>query len=118
MRPDDGRAVPAFFKAALEDRPLPVHGNGTQTRSLCFVDDEVEGILRLLVSDEIQPVNIGNPEEVTILELAETVQDVVGSHPGIEFHSRPIDDQWSAGPTPRGPRTSSAGRPRSLSELA
>ena len=68
MRPDDGRAVPAFFKAALEDRPLPVHGDGTQTRSLCFVDDEVEGILRLLVSNETQPVNIGNPEEVTILE--------------------------------------------------
>ena len=92
MRPDDGRAVPAFFKAALEGRPLPVHGDGTQTRSLCFVDDEVEGILRLVVSDEVQPVNIGNPEEVTILELAETVQDVVGNHPGIEFHPRPTDD--------------------------
>jgi dTDP-glucose 4,6-dehydratase len=92
MRPDDGRAVPAFFKAALENRPLPVFGDGSQTRSLCYVDDEVEGILRLLLSDETGPVNIGNPEEVTMLELAETVQDVVGNHPGIELHPRPTDD--------------------------
>ena len=92
MRPDDGRAVPAFFKAALENRPLPVFGDGSQTRSLCYVDDEVEGILRLLLSDETTPVNIGNPEEVTMIELAETVQDVVGNHPGIEFHPRPTDD--------------------------
>jgi dTDP-glucose 4,6-dehydratase len=92
MRPDDGRAVPAFFKAALENRPLPVFGDGSQTRSLCYVDDEVEGILRLLLSSETSPVNIGNPEEVTMLELAETVQDVVGNHPGIEFRPRPTDD--------------------------
>ena len=92
MRADDGRAVPAFFKAALQNRPLPVFGDGSQTRSLCYVDDEVEGILRLLLSDETGPVNIGNPEEVTMLELAETVQDVVGNHPGIEFHDRPTDD--------------------------
>jgi len=92
MRADDGRAVPAFFKAALQNRPLPVFGDGSQTRSLCFVDDEVEGILRLLLSEETGPVNIGNPEEVTMLELAETVQDVVGNHPGIEFHPRPTDD--------------------------
>ena len=63
MRPNDGRAVPAFFKAALENRPLPVHGDGSQTRSLCYVDDEVEGILRLLLSEETEPVNIGNPQE-------------------------------------------------------
>jgi dTDP-glucose 4,6-dehydratase len=92
MRPDDGRAVPAFFKAALENRSLPVFGDGSQTRSLCYVDDEVEGILRLLLSDETSPVNIGNPQEVTMIELAETVQDVVGNHPGIEFHPRPTDD--------------------------
>ena len=92
MRPNDGRAVPAFFKAALENRPLPIHGDGQQTRSLCYVDDEVEGILRLLLSDELEPVNIGNPEEVTMVELAETVQDIVGNHPGIEFHPRPTDD--------------------------
>jgi len=92
MRPNDGRAIPAYFKAAIEDRPLPVFGDGTQTRSLCYVDDEVEGILRLLLSAETGPVNIGNPEEVTMLELAEAVQDVVGNHPGIEFHPLPVDD--------------------------
>ena len=79
-------------------------GDGSQTRSLCYVDDEVEGILRLLLSNETGPVNIGNPEEVTMLELAETVQDVVGNHPGIEFHPRPTDD-----PTVRRPDTSKAG---------
>lgn len=103
MRPDDGRAIPAFFKAALENRPLPVHGDGSQTRSLCYVDDQVEGIIRLLLSDENEPVNIGNPEEVTILELAETVQDVVGNHPGVEFKERPTDD-----PTVRRPDTRKA----------
>ena len=92
MRPNDGRAVPAFFKAALENRPLPIFGDGSQTRSLCYVDDEVEGILRLLLSEEVEPVNVGNPEEVTMVELAEAVQDVVGNHPGIEFHPLPTDD--------------------------
>jgi dTDP-glucose 4,6-dehydratase len=105
MRPDDGRAIPAFFKAALENRALPVFGDGSQTRSLCYVDDEVEGILRLLLSSETSPVNIGNPEEVTMVELAETVQDVVGNHPGIEFHPRPIDD-----PMVRRPDTAKAER--------
>jgi dTDP-glucose 4,6-dehydratase len=105
MRPDDGRAVPAFFKAALENRSLPVFGDGSQTRSLCYVDDEVEGILRLLLSDETSPVNIGNPQEVTMIELAETVQDVVGNHPGIEFHPRPTDD-----PMVRRPDTAKAER--------
>ncbi|MFV2074291.1 MAG: GDP-mannose 4,6-dehydratase, partial [Thermoanaerobaculales bacterium] len=103
MRPDDGRAVPAFFKAALENRPLPVHGDGSQTRSLCYVDDEVDGILRLLLSDETDPVNIGNSEEVTVLELAEVIQDVVGNHPGFDFQPRPTDD-----PTVRRPDTSKA----------
>jgi len=103
MRPDDGRAVPAFFKAALENRPLPVHGDGSQTRSLCYVDDLIEGILRLVLSDVTSPVNIGNPEEVTMLELAETIQDVVGNHPGIEFQPRPVDD-----PTVRRPDTTKA----------
>jgi dTDP-glucose 4,6-dehydratase len=103
MRPNDGRAVPAFFKAALENRPLPIHGDGSQTRSLCYVDDEVEGILRLLLSDETEPVNIGNPEEVTILELAEAIQDAVGNHPGVEFEDRPTDD-----PNVRRPDTTKA----------
>ncbi len=103
MRPNDGRAVPAFFKAALQNRPLPVHGDGSQTRSLCYVDDEVEGILRLVLSDETGPVNIGNPEEVTMLELAEAIQDVVGHYPGIEFLPRPVDD-----PSVRRPDTTKA----------
>jgi dTDP-glucose 4,6-dehydratase len=92
MRVNDGRAVPAFFKAALEGRPLPVHGDGTQTRSLCYVDDLIEGILGLAGSEETGPMNIGNPHEVTMLELAEAVQDVVGAHPGVEFQPRPVDD--------------------------
>ncbi len=92
MRMEDGRAIPAFFSAALRDQPLPVHGDGNQTRSLCYVDDEVEGLLRLLLSDHAGPVNIGNPQEVTMLELAEAVQDAVGCHPGLAFHPRPTDD--------------------------
>ena len=103
MRIDDGRAVPAFFRAALENKPLPVHGDGSQTRSLCYVDDQVEGLLRLLVSDYVGPVHIGNPEEVTVLELAEQVQEAVGRHPGIEFLPRPVDD-----PTVRRPDTTLA----------
>ncbi len=92
MRPDDGRAVPAFFSAALRDEPLPVHGDGMQTRSLCHVADLVEGILRLAVSEVSDPVNIGNPHEVTILELAETVKRIVGSSSEIQFLPRPVDD--------------------------
>ncbi len=92
MRPDDGRAVPAFMTSALLDRPLPIHGDGSQTRSLCYVDDLIEGIARLVTSDHGLPVNIGNPEEVSMLALAEAVQDAVGNHTGIEFHDRPVDD--------------------------
>ena len=103
MRFDDGRAVPEFFRAAIANRPLPVHGDGSQTRSLCYVDDQVEGLLRLLVSDYVGPVNIGNPQEVTVLELAEAVQDAIGNHPGVEFLPRPVDD-----PTVRRPDTTLA----------
>ncbi len=92
MRVDDGRAIPAFFKAALQGRPLPVHGDGMQTRSLCYVDDLIEGVLRLLLSDHDGPMNLGNPEEVSILELAQSVQTVVGAETGVEFHPRPVDD--------------------------
>ena len=92
MRVEDGRAIPAFFSAALRNEPLPVHGDGSQTRSLCYVDDEVEGLLLLMVGDHVGPINIGNPHEVTMLELAELVQDAVGNHPGVAFHDRPIDD--------------------------
>jgi len=104
MRVDDGRAIPAFFQAALQGRPLPVHGDGTQTRSLCFVKDLIEGILRLLLSDHHGPMNIGNPQEVSMLELADTVQEVVGVGSRIEFHPRPIDD-----PQVRCPDTTLAG---------
>ena len=92
MRLDDGRAVPAFVGAAMNNTPLPVFGDGSQTRSLCYVDDLIEGILRLLVSDYVGPVNLGNSDEVTILHLAEVVQDATGAHPGIEFHPLPQDD--------------------------
>jgi len=92
MRVDDGRAVPAFFSAALRGAPLPIQGDGTQTRSLCYVDDEVEGLLRLQLSDHVGPMNIGNPQEVTILELAQAVQNAVGRHPGLTFSPAAVDD--------------------------
>jgi dTDP-glucose 4,6-dehydratase len=105
MRVNDGRAVPAFFSAALRGDPLPVHGDGTQTRSLCYVDDLVEGLMRLLISDHVGPVNIGNPREVTMLELAEAVQAAVGRYPGIRLEARPQDD-----PSVRCPDTTLAER--------
>lgn len=92
LRVDDGRAVPAFLSAARSGQPLPVHGDGTQTRSLCYVDDLIDGLLALLASDTTLPVNLGNDVEVTVNELAGTVQDVVGSHPGVRFLPRPVDD--------------------------
>jgi dTDP-glucose 4,6-dehydratase len=92
MRPDDGRAVSNFLVQALAGKPLTVHGDGSQTRSFCYVDDEVRGILALLDSDYVGPVNIGNPNEFTILELAKAVLDVTGSTSEIEFHPLPVDD--------------------------
>ena len=92
MRGHDGRAIPAFFTSALRNQPLPVHGDGSQTRSLCYVDDLVDGILRLLLTDYSEPVNLGNPEEVTMLQLAELVQEVVGNYPGVQYLPRPVDD--------------------------
>ena len=103
MRVNDGRAVPAFFSAAIRGEPMPIHGDGAQTRSLCYVDDLIEGLLRLLVSDHVGPMNIGNPEEVTIVELAEAIRGVVGSDSPLEFHPRPEDD-----PSVRCPDTSLA----------
>ena len=92
MRVNDGRAVPAFFAAALRNEPIPIHGDGMQTRSLCYVDDLVEGLLRLMVSEHVGPMNIGNPEEITIRQLAEEIRDVVGSSSELAFHPRPVDD--------------------------
>ena len=92
MRIDDGRAVPAFFTTALRGEPIPIFGDGKQTRSLCLVDDLVAGLVALAISDHVGPMNLGNDDEVTILDLAETVQEVVGSEVGFVFHDRPIDD--------------------------
>lgn len=83
MRLDDGRVVPNFIQQALRSEPLTVYGDGSQTRSFCFVDDLIEGIYRLLMSDETLPVNIGNPAELSILEFAETINRIVGNPAGI-----------------------------------
>ena len=92
MRASDGRAMPTFLHQALEARPITIHGDGSQTRSLCFVDDLVEGIWRLLRSDHTGPVNIGNPEEVTMKELAVQIRELAGSASEIVFIDRPTDD--------------------------
>ena len=92
MRRQDGRAVPNFIDQALRGEPVTVHGDGSQTRSLCYVDDLIEGIWRFLKSDETGPMNIGNPHEVTILELAETIVRLAGSGSDIKFIDRPVDD--------------------------
>ncbi len=98
MRPDDGRVVSNFIVQALKREPLTIYGDCSQTRSFCFVDDEVRGLIALLDSDENNPVNIGNPNEFTILELAEIVLEVTGSSSAIERHPLPTDD-----PTQRKP---------------
>lgn len=92
MRPDDGRAVSNFVVAALRGRPLAVYGDGAQTRSFCYVDDQVRGLLALLDSDVRVPVNIGNPDEVTVAELARLVLEVTGSDSPIEHHDPAPDD--------------------------
>jgi dTDP-glucose 4,6-dehydratase len=92
MRPNDGRAIPTFICQALSESRITVAGDGMQTRSVCFVDDLINGIMRLLKSDLAGPVNIGNPTELTILELAETVKRLAGSRSSIEFVPRPQDD--------------------------
>jgi dTDP-glucose 4,6-dehydratase len=92
MRVDDGRAIPAFMSQALTGQPLTVFGDGSQTRSVCYVDDLVEGIYRLLMSDTTEPVNIGNPNELTMLELATEIRDLAGSDSPIDFRPLPEDD--------------------------
>ncbi|MCU1355322.1 MAG: UDP-glucuronate decarboxylase [Acidimicrobiales bacterium] len=98
MRPDDGRAVSNFIVQALAGKPISVYGDGSQTRSFTYVDDEVRGFLKLLDSDVVGPMNIGNPTEYTILELAEMVIEVLGSSSEIVFEPLPVDD-----PTQRKP---------------
>ncbi|MDG2450018.1 MAG: GDP-mannose 4,6-dehydratase, partial [Saprospiraceae bacterium] len=93
MRVNDGRALPAFFSQAIKGEEITVFGNGSQTRSFCYVDDLVEGIYRLLKSDYVFPVNIGNPSEITILEAAQEVIDLVGnSNAKIGYRDLPMDD--------------------------
>jgi dTDP-glucose 4,6-dehydratase len=92
MRRQDGRAVPTFMDQALAGRPLTVHGDGSQTRSLCYVDDLIEGIWRFANSDLTGPVNIGNPREISIRELAEMVARIAGSDSKVVFGERPVDD--------------------------
>jgi dTDP-glucose 4,6-dehydratase len=92
MRAEDGRAVSNFLVQALQGKPLTVFGDGGQTRSFCYVDDEVRGFLALLDSDLTGPVNIGNPDEYTILQLAELAVEVTGSSSEIVFHPLPVDD--------------------------
>ncbi|MBB4917239.1 UDP-glucuronic acid decarboxylase family protein [Streptosporangium saharense] len=92
MRPYDGRAIPTFIRQALNDEPITVTGDGSQTRSICYVDDTITGILAMADSDFTGPVNIGNPAEVTMLELAETIRDLTGSSSSIVFVPRPADD--------------------------
>jgi dTDP-glucose 4,6-dehydratase len=92
MRPNDGRAVPTFVRQALEGKPLTVFGDGTQTRSFCFVDDLIRGLVALADSDEHLPVNLGNPNEFTLNELAETVLKVTGSKSELVHEALPVDD--------------------------
>jgi dTDP-glucose 4,6-dehydratase len=92
MRPNDGRAIPTFVRQALDGEPITVFGDGTQTRSFCYVDDLVRGLVLLAESGEHMPVNIGNPNEFTLLELAEKVLKVTGSSSEIVYEALPIDD--------------------------
>lgn len=92
MKLNDGRVVPAFLDQALRGKPITVFGDGSQTRSFCYVSDLVDGLLRLLDSDEVFPVNLGNPEEMTMLEFAQYIQRLTGTGSTIEFHPLPEDD--------------------------
>ncbi|MFQ5613260.1 MAG: UDP-glucuronic acid decarboxylase family protein [Anaerolineae bacterium] len=110
MRQEDGRAVPNFIAQALRGDPLTVYGDGSQTRSLCYVDDEIEGIYRLLHSDEIEPVNIGNPsEEITMEDLARKIVELSESPSTIEF-VQPEDSRIQDDPKVRRPNISKARR--------
>ena len=92
MRPNDGRAIPTFVAQALKGEPITVAGDGSQTRSVCYVDDLIEGIVRMLRSSRPGPVNLGNPAELSMLDLAETIRRMIGSPSEITFMPRPQDD--------------------------
>lgn len=92
MRADDGRALPNFINQALTNQPITIHGDGSQTRSFCFVSDLVEGLLRLLASDVHDPVNLGNPIEISMLDVARQIVEIAGSSSPISHVERPADD--------------------------
>ncbi|MBN1230396.1 MAG: SDR family oxidoreductase [Anaerolineales bacterium] len=105
MHIDDGRVVPNFITQALKGEPLTIYGDGEQTRSFCYVDDLIEGIYRLLMSDEHFPVNIGNPNETTINEFAENINQIIGNDAGVTYHPR---QRGSGDPQKRQPDISRA----------
>jgi dTDP-glucose 4,6-dehydratase len=92
MRPHDGRAIPTLMRQALENKPLTVFGDGSQTRSFCYVDDLIRGLSSLAESGEHLPVNLGNPGEMSLLQLAETIIQVTGSSSEVVFEALPVDD--------------------------
>jgi dTDP-glucose 4,6-dehydratase len=92
MRPHDGRAIPTFLRQALQDRPITVFGDGSQTRSFCHVADLIRGMIALAESGYHHPVNVGNPNEFTLLELAQTVVEVTGAKSEIVYEALPTDD--------------------------
>jgi UDP-glucuronate decarboxylase len=101
MRPDDGRVVSNFIVSALSGRPLAIYGDGTQTRSFCFVDDLVEGLVRLMQTPHAVtgPINIGNPHEFSMAQLAQLVISMVGNDVGVEYLPLPADDPTQRQPT-------------------
>jgi dTDP-glucose 4,6-dehydratase len=92
MRPHDGRAIPTFLRQALAERPITIFGDGSQTRSFCYVSDLIRGIIALAESGYHEPVNIGNPDEFTLLELAELVRELTGSSSELVYEALPVDD--------------------------
>ncbi|MEJ7787938.1 MAG: NAD-dependent epimerase/dehydratase family protein, partial [Solirubrobacteraceae bacterium] len=92
MRAHDGRAIPTFLRQALQNRPITIFGDGSQTRSFCYVDDLIRGMIALQESGHHQPVNVGNPNEFTLLELAETIINITGSASELVYEALPTDD--------------------------
>jgi dTDP-glucose 4,6-dehydratase len=92
MRPHDGRAVPTFLRQALADKPVTVFGDGSQTRSFCYVDDLIRGLVLLAESEVHEPVNIGNPNEMTLLEMARLIVELTESRSEVVFEALPVDD--------------------------
>jgi len=128
LRADDGRVIPTLLNQAIRGEPLTVHGDGTQTRSFCYVTDLVDGIVRLMRSEVHDPVNIGNPDEVRVMDLARLVLEVTGSRSPIVHRPRPEDDPTRRCPDPhragtpaasrRSPSTSASSRPATADAAA